>query len=88
MLATASLETSPAAPELTLKDPGGQRVPRAECCGRKNVVLIAEAGHSGRTVFVVDPQGKVAYSDASPAFVGMARIPSNDRVPAVLAGPE
>jgi peroxiredoxin len=51
-------------------------------------VLVAEAGHSGRAIFVVDRQGKIAYKDMSPAFGDMARIPSNDRVLAALAGLE
>lgn len=88
MLATASLETGPAAPALTLKSPAARRGGRSELRGRKKVVLIAEAGHAGRTGFVVDQQGRVASRDPSPAIGGMARIPGNDRVSAVLAGPE
>ncbi|MEK7823680.1 MAG: redoxin domain-containing protein [Candidatus Eisenbacteria bacterium] len=51
-------------------------------------VLIAEAGHSGRAIFVVDKQGKVACRDARPTFGDMAQIPSGDRVLAALAGLE
>jgi len=46
-------------------------------------VLIAESGHAGRAIFVVDKQGKLAYKDVSPA---LGEIPSNDRVLAALAG--
>ena len=43
-------------------------------------VLNAEAGHSGRAVFVVDKQGKLAYKDVSPAPGDINQIPSNQRV--------
>ncbi len=46
-------------------------------------VLIAEAGHSGRAVFVVDKQGRIAYRDVSPTT---AEIPSNEDLLAALAG--
>jgi peroxiredoxin len=49
-------------------------------------VLIAEKGHSGRAIFVVDRQGKIAYKDVSPAIGDPAQIPNNDRVLAALAG--
>ena len=42
-------------------------------------VLNAEAGHSGRAVFVVDKQGKLAYKDVSPAPGDINQIPSNQR---------
>jgi len=51
-------------------------------------VLIAEAGHSGRAIFVVDKQGKVAYQDVSPAFGDVAQIPSTEGVLMALAGLE
>ncbi len=43
-------------------------------------VLIPEAGHSGRAIFVVDRQGRVAYKELSPAAGDMTKIPSNERV--------
>jgi len=45
-------------------------------------VLIPEAGHSGRAIFVVDRRGQVAYKDVSP---DLGQVPSNDRVLAHLA---
>lgn len=49
-------------------------------------VLIHEAGHSGRAIFVVDKQGRVTYMDVSPAIGDPAQIPNQDRVLAHLAG--
>ena len=46
-------------------------------------VLIEEAGHSGRAVFVIDKQGRIAYKDVSPA---LAEIPSNENLVAALEG--
>jgi peroxiredoxin len=46
-------------------------------------VLLAESGHSGRAIFVVDKQGRLAYKDVSPA---LGDIPSNERVLTALAG--
>jgi peroxiredoxin len=43
-------------------------------------VLNAEVGYSGRAVFVVDKQGRLAYKDVSPAPGDMNQIPSNERV--------
>ena len=48
-------------------------------------VLMPEAGHSGRAIFVVDRQGRVSYADVSPT-TGMDQIPNNDQVLAHLAG--
>ena len=45
-------------------------------------VLIAEKGHSGRAIFVVDKQGKLAYKDVT----ALGDIPSHDPVLAALAG--
>jgi peroxiredoxin len=45
-------------------------------------VLIPEAGHSGRAIFVVDRRGMIVYKDVSP---DPEQIPSNDRVLAHLA---
>ena len=44
-------------------------------------VLLAEAGHSGRAIFVVDKQGKIAYKDVSPV---LGDIPSTEHVLAAL----
>jgi peroxiredoxin len=49
-------------------------------------VLMPEAGHSGRAIFVVDKQGKIAYRDVSPAIGDIPHIPSNDHVLTALAG--
>jgi peroxiredoxin len=46
-------------------------------------VFIPEKGHSGRAIFVVDKQGRLAYKDVSPA---LGDIPSNERVLTALAG--
>lgn len=46
-------------------------------------VLIAEAGHSGRAIFVVDKRGTIAYKDVSPAT---RDIPSIESVLVALAG--
>ena len=46
-------------------------------------VLLSEAGHSGRAIFVVDKQGTVAYKDVSAAIDD---IPSTERLLVALAG--
>lgn len=46
-------------------------------------VLLPESGHSGRAIFVIDKQGRLAYKDVSPV---LADVPDNARVLAVLAG--
>jgi peroxiredoxin len=46
-------------------------------------VLIPEAGHSGRAIFVVDKQGTIAYKDVSPTI---GEIPSTEPVLVALAG--
>lgn len=46
-------------------------------------VLIAEAGHSGRAMFVIDKQGTIAYKDVSPST---REIPSTESVLTALAG--
>jgi len=43
-------------------------------------VLNAEKGYSGRAVFVVDRQGRVAYRDVSPAPGDLEQAPDVDRV--------
>jgi peroxiredoxin len=48
-------------------------------------VLMTEAGHSGRAVFLIDKRGNLAYKDVSPAVGDMAQIPSNEGVLAALA---
>jgi peroxiredoxin len=47
-------------------------------------VLLSESWHSGRAIFVVDKQGKLAYRDVSPPIGDIPQIPSNDRVLAAL----
>ena len=49
-------------------------------------VLLAEAGYSGRAIFVIDRRGRLSYKDVSPAIGDVAQIPSNDRVLEHLAG--
>ncbi len=49
-------------------------------------VLMAEAGHSGRAIFVVDQQGTIAHKDVSAAIGEIPQIPSIDRVLTVLSG--
>jgi peroxiredoxin len=44
-------------------------------------VLLEEAGHAGRALFVVDKQGRVAYKDVSPT---PADLPSNESLLAAL----
>ena len=43
-------------------------------------VLNAERGMSGRAVFVIDKQGRLAYQEVSPAPGDMNQIPSVERV--------
>ena len=43
-------------------------------------VFEPQKGHSGRAVFVIDRQGRVAYKDISPAPGDMSQIPSLDAV--------
>src|SRR6185503_4802517 len=43
-------------------------------------VLNAERGTSGRAVFVIDKQGRVAHQDVSPAPGDLNQIPSVERV--------
>jgi len=45
-------------------------------------VMDQKALHSGRAVFVVDKQGRIAYKDVSPVF---DRVPSNARIFEALA---
>jgi peroxiredoxin len=40
-------------------------------------VLMSERGYSGRALFVIDKQGKVAYKDVAPTT---REIPSNERL--------
>jgi peroxiredoxin (alkyl hydroperoxide reductase subunit C) len=47
-------------------------------------VLNAESGYSGRAVFAIDKQGKLAYKDVSAAPGDVNQIPSNDRVLSAL----
>ena len=49
-------------------------------------VLIPETGHSGRAVFVIDTQGRVAYRDLSPNHDDPEKVPSTERVLDVLKG--
>jgi len=42
-------------------------------------VLNAEAGYSGRALFVIDTQGTVAYKDVSSAPGDVSKIPSPER---------
>jgi peroxiredoxin len=46
-------------------------------------VMIHEKGHSGRAVFVIDKQGRIAYRDVSPT---PAEIPSQEAVLEALVG--
>jgi peroxiredoxin len=48
-------------------------------------VLLEEAGTSGRAVFVVDRQGRIAYKDVSRK---LADIPDNEALIAALEGLE
>ena len=43
-------------------------------------VLMPQAGHSGRAVFVIDTQGDVAYRDLSPDHDDPKKVPSTERV--------
>jgi DNA polymerase III epsilon subunit-like protein/peroxiredoxin len=49
-------------------------------------VLVPESLHSGRAVFVVDRQGRVAHKEISPAPGDVHKIPSNEKVLQVLEG--
>lgn len=42
-------------------------------------VLIPGAGYSGRALFVIDKQGRIAHRDLSPAPGDLEKIPSDDR---------
>ena len=48
-------------------------------------VLMSSTGYSGRAIFVVDRQGRLAYKDESPAVMDPNHVPSNERVLAALA---
>jgi peroxiredoxin len=43
-------------------------------------VLIPEAGYSGRAIFLVDREGRLAYKEISPDVGDRERVPSNERV--------
>ena len=43
-------------------------------------VFNADAGYSGRALFVVDKAGKIAYCDVSPDPGDQAQLPSNQRM--------
>ena len=43
-------------------------------------VLLPQAGYSGRAIFVVDRQGRLAYQDVSPDPGDREKVPSNARV--------
>jgi peroxiredoxin len=49
-------------------------------------VFLAEQGYSGRAVFVVDKQGRIAYRDVSPDHADPAQVPSNERALEALKG--
>ncbi|MGH7741527.1 MAG: redoxin domain-containing protein [Candidatus Eiseniibacteriota bacterium] len=42
-------------------------------------VLIPDAGYSGRAVFIVDQQGRIAYRDLAVDHDDPAQVPSNER---------
>jgi peroxiredoxin len=52
---------------------------RREVCAAYGV-LVPERQHSGRAVFLVDRQGKIAYKDVSPAPGDPAQIPNLENV--------
>ena len=47
-------------------------------------VLMPEAGYSGRAVFVIDKQGRIACKEIAASPGDLSQIPSNDRVLAAL----
>ena len=49
-------------------------------------VLIPEAGYSGRAVFIVDRQGRVAYRDVSADHHDPEQVPSIERALEMLKG--
>ena len=43
-------------------------------------VLMPESGYSGRAIFLIDRQGRLAYRDVSPNHGDPGQVPSNARV--------
>jgi peroxiredoxin len=47
-------------------------------------VLLGERGFSGRALFLIDKQGRLAYRDVSDDYGDIARIPDDDKLIAAL----
>ena len=48
--------------------------------------MLLDSGHSGRALFVIDKQGRIAYRDIAAVIGDMDQIPSNAEALAALEG--